>query len=405
MLYQAYQAHADMMWLSRTFARTAAPVLEIARLWPLDMPGMHRLAAACELFGMAQLTHKRRPFGIETVRVGAEDVPVCEEVVHATPFGSLLHFRKETTDVQPRVLIIAPMSGHFATLLRDAVRTMLADHDVYITDWHNARDIPLEAGPFGLEEYAGYIMRFLGILGPGCHLLAICQPCVPALAAVSIMAEDNNAATPRSLVLMAGPIDCRINPSSVNKLAVSKPLDWFDSNLVTPVPMRYKGAARRVYPGFMQVSAFMQMNLDRHIDTLQSLYYQLVDGDTEQADVKRNFYEEFFAVCDMPAEFYLQTIRHVFQEFALARGRLTCYGRPVRPEAIGATALLTVEGERDDVCGLGQTYAAHTLCSSLTPDMRRHHLQLDVGHFGTFNGSHWKNAVYPVVRDMIHRHS
>lgn len=391
-----------MLWLSRTFAKAAAPVLNIANLWPIESLGVQRLAAACEIFGMAELTHERPPFDIDTVQVGNRDVPVIEEVVHTTPFGSLLHFRKELDKEQPKVLVIAPISGHFATLLRETVRTMLSDHDVYITDWHNARDVPLSAGPFGLNEYADYIMRFLGLIGPGAHLMAICQPCIPALAAVSIMAEDNNAATPKSLVLMAGPIDCRINPSEVNRLATSKPLSWFERNLVSTVPIRYAGKMRKVYPGFMQVSAFMNMNLNRHIDALNTLYYHLVDGEAEKAEAKRSFYQEFFAVCDMPAEFYLETIQHVFQDCALARGELMWHGRAVRPEAIGNTALLTVEGERDDVCGLGQTHAAQTLCTGLPPALRHHHVQADVGHFGTFNGSRWKHSVYPVVRDMIY---
>jgi len=401
MLYQAYQAHADMMWLSRTFASTAAPIFNLSRFWPVESRAMQRLAASFEIFGIAQLTHKRPPFAIESVHSDGQQRVIHERVLHSTPFGSLLHFSKDNGHNQPKVLLVAPMSGHFATLLRETVRTMLMDHDVYITDWHNARDVSLTAGPFGLDQYTDHIIEFLTVMGPGSQLMAICQPCVSALAAVAVMSEDDHPATPSRLVLMAGPIDCRINPSEVNKLAITQPMPWFEKHLISSVPMRHQGRMRRVYPGFMQVTAFMNMNMDRHIDTFNTLYDHLVEGDQDQAGPKRRFYEEFFAVCDMPGEFFLETVRHVFQEFALPRGRLTWHDRVIRPEAITRTSLLTIEGERDDVCGLGQTHAAQTLCSGLKPAQRKHHVQPDVGHFGTFNGRHWNNDVYPIVRDML----
>jgi polyhydroxyalkanoate depolymerase len=294
------------------------------------------------------------------------------------------------------------MSGHFATLLRETVRTMLQDHDVYITDWHNAREMPLDAGPFGLDEYTEHIMTFLSAMGPGSHLMAICQPCVAALAAVAIMSEDKHPAVPASLTLMAGPIDCRISPTSVNVLATSKPIEWFEDNLIGIVPMRYPGALRRVYPGFLQLTAFMNMNLQRHIEAFEGYYQNLLDGEDEKVATTRKFYEEYFAVADLPAEFYLETVRLVFQEYALPLGKLTWRGRPVDPRAIRRTALLTVEGEKDDICSIGQTLAAQDLCSGLRQYMRTHYIQAGVGHYGVFSGRRWHNNIYPVVREVIH---
>ncbi|MCC5812740.1 MAG: polyhydroxyalkanoate depolymerase [Ectothiorhodospiraceae bacterium] len=402
MLYQAYQAHVDMMWSSRTFAKLALPAFNLPLFSDIAYGPMRKLAAAYEVFALAEVTHHRPEFGIGSIKVGRKEVAVTEEAVHATPFGTLLHFRKDSSVQQPRVLLIAPMSGHFATLLRETVRTLLPEHDVYITDWHNARDIPLADGRFGIDEYIDHLMDFMRVIGPEAHMMAICQPCVPALSAVALMAEDNDPNTPLSLTLMAGPIDCRINPTEVNELATSKPIEWFARNLVSTVPLRYAGGMRRVYPGFLQLTAFMNMNMDRHVNSFRNLFNELVEGDAEKAESKRSFYEEYFAVTDLTAEFYLETVQKVFQEYALAKGELTWHGRPIRPEAIRRTVLLTVEGERDDICSLGQTLAAQDLCSSLRPHMRTHYVQPDVGHYGVFNGSRWNNAIYPVVRDVIH---
>jgi polyhydroxyalkanoate depolymerase len=402
MIYQAYQAQADMMWPSRAFAKAAVPLLNDAYFGMTECPPMRKLAAAFEVFTLADLTHRRPAFGIDAVQVGRHEVAVREETAHSTPFGTLLHFKKDIKAAQPRVLIVAPMSGHFATLLRETVRTMLADHDVYITDWHNARDVPLSAGRFGLDEYAEHLMTFLGVIGPGAHLVAICQPCVSALAAVAIMAEDGNPAAPCSLTLMAGPIDCRISPTEVNKLATTRPIEWFEANLIGVVPLRYAGALRRVYPGFLQLTAFMNMNLSRHINSFRELFHDLVSGDLEKASAKRSFYEEYFAVADLPAEFYLETVRLVFQEYALPLGRLQWRGRTINPRAIKRTALLTVEGEKDDICSLGQTLAAQDLCSGLRQYLRTHYIQAGVGHYGVFSGRRWNNSIYPVVRDVIH---
>ena len=342
-----------------------------------------KLAAACEVFGLAEVTHKRRPFAIDSTAVEGTEVPVTEQAVHSTPFATLLRFFKPTDKPHPKLLIVAPMSGHFATLLRETVRTTLADHDVYITDWHNARDVPLSAGRFGLDEYTEHIMQFLGVMsadGHGAHLMAICQPCVAALAATAIMAEDRHPGAPLSLTLMAGPIDCRISPTEVNKLAVTKPIDWFEKNLISRVPLRYPGGGRRVYPGFIQLTAFMSMNKERHVNSFKELYQHLAT----------------------PAEFYLETVQKVFQDYSLPKGELMYRGRPVNPAAIRRTALLTIEGERDDICAVGQTLAAHDLCTGLRDYLKRHYVQANVGHYGTFSGKRWANHIYPVVRDVIH---
>lgn len=319
----------------------------------------------------------------------------------ATAFGTLLHFRKDSEVLQPRVLVVAPLSGHFATLLRATVHTLLAEHDVYLTDWHNARDVPLAAGRFGLDEYTGHIMQFLEHLGPGVHLLAVCQPCVSALAATALMAQAGHAAQPRSLTLMAGPIDTRINPTRVNALATGKPMDWFERHLIATVPARYRGAGRRVYPGFLQLVAFMSMNLERHVKAHAEMYRQLTQGDFLEARETRTFYDEYFAVLDLAAEFYLETVKVVFQDHDLPRGRLRWRGEAVDPAAIRRTALLTVEGEKDDICSLGQTLAAHELCTSLRPYRKRHHMQAGVGHYGVFSGRRWQQQIYPIVRNLI----
>jgi poly(3-hydroxybutyrate) depolymerase len=339
--------------------------------------------------------------------VGERDVPVREISVHRAPFCTLQRFvRDDLGDARdpqrPTVLIVAPLSGHFATLLNDTARTMLVDHDVYITDWHNARDVPLAAGRFGLDEYVEQVIDCIEHLGPGTHLLAVCQPCVPTLAAVALMAQHEHPAQPRSMTLMAGPIDCRINPTKVNELATGKPLEWFEKNLISTVPWRYPGAMRRVYPGFLQLTAFMSMNLERHTQAFRDLYVQLHRGEHETAAATIRFYDEYFAVNDLPAEFYLETVGRVFQEFLLAKGRLQVRGERVDPSAIRRTALFTVEGERDDICSIGQTVAAHDLCSGIRPYMKSHHVQVGVGHYGVFSGRRWQTQIYPRVREMIH---
>ena len=303
---------------------------------------------------------------------------------------------------QPPVLLVAPLSGHFATLLRETARTLLQDHDVYITDWHNARDVSLIHGAFSLDDYITYMMRFVEAIGPGVHMVAVCQPCVAALAATAIMAEDDHPAQPSSLTLMAGPVDCRVNPTEVNKLATSKPIEWFKKNLISHVPFPHAGFMRRVYPGFVQVSAFISMNPERHKQSFRHIYEHLANGRMEEAALIQNFYKEYLAVNDLPAEFYLETVEKVFQTYDLPRGVLQYQGRTVNPAAIRRTALMTVEGERDDICSVGQTVAAQDLCSSIRPYRKNHHVQTGAGHYGVFSGSRWNQQIYPRVREMIH---
>ena len=399
MLYQAYQAHADLMVPVRALASLAAS--RIAPPFTENLGIARNIMAACELIARAKLTHHRPPFGIDTVMVGNREVAVREEAAHVTPFGTLLHFKKDIDMAQPRVLLVAPLSGHFATLLRATVNTMLADHDVYITDWHNARDVALSEGGFGFDDFIQYLIDFLDTIGPGAHMVAVCQPCVAALVATAVMAQSQHAAQPRSITLMAGPIDTRVHPTKVNELATSKPISWFEQNLIAIVPMRYPGAFRRVYPGFVQLAAFMSMNIERHIKAHKELYENLRDGEIEKAKITKAFYDEYFAVLDLAAEFYLETVRLVFQEHALPLGKLKWRGERVEPRAIRRTMLLTVEGERDDICAVGQTMAAHELCSGLRPYMRRHHMQAGVGHYGVFSGQKWTGQIYPILRNVI----
>jgi poly(3-hydroxybutyrate) depolymerase len=363
------------------------------------------MASGLDVFSRLKLTHTRPDYGIHSIQVGDATVAIQERKALELPFGSLLHFAKDPAadlPAQPAVLLVAPLSGHFATLLRETARTLLQDHDVYITDWHNARDVKLREGPFALDDYITYMVRFLEAIGPGAHMVAVCQPCVAALAATAVMAEDDNPAQPRSLTLMAGPVDCRINPTGVNTLATSKPIDWFEKNLISHVPLPHAGFMRRVYPGFIQLSAFMSMNPERHKNAFRDMYRHLVEGDVDKANVIRVFYDEYLAVNDLPAEFYLETVEKVFQTYDLARGALRYRDRTVDTAAIRRTALMTVEGERDDICAVGQTVAAQDLCPNIRPYRKTHHIQTGVGHYGVFSGRKWNQQIYPRVREHIH---
>jgi polyhydroxyalkanoate depolymerase len=333
--------------------------------------------------------------------VGNRECVVQERAAHVTPFGTLLHFKKDIDTEQPRVLLVAPLSGHFATLLRGTVRTMLPEHDVYITDWHNVRDVATSHGRFGFDDYVDHLIRFLEVMGEGSHVIAVCQPCVAVLVAAAVMAQGENPAQPSSMTLMAGPIDTRVNPTRVNELANSKPIEWFERNLIARVPFRYDGAFRRVYPGFVQLAAFMSMNIERHVKAHRELYDNLSRGELEKARITKDFYDEYFAVLDLTAEFYLETVRLVFQEHRLPTGTLDWHGQRVEPRAIRRTMLLTVEGERDDICAVGQTVAAHDLCSGLRPYRKRHHMQPGVGHYGVFSGKRWEGQIYPLVKNVI----
>ena len=400
MLYRVYQFQDDLAAPWRLWARAMLEMLGSG------VGGMRNFVAgeylaALEMISRFRLTHHRPDFAIAKVMSGNTLATIGEEIDLDLPFGRLLHFRKDIEAPQPRVLVIAPLSGHFATLLRGTVETLLRDHDVYITDWANARDVPLSAGTFGVEDYIDYIIRFLDRIGPGAHILAVCQPCVQGLAAVAAMSQENHPCTPRSMTLMAGPIDPRESPTEVNEFAVSKSLKWFETSVISTVPCRFGGSGRRVYPGFLQLVAFMAMNMDRHRNAHGKLFEHLARGETKEAAKIKDFYDEYFAVLDLTEEFYIETIDRIFHKAELATGAFTYRGRKVDPGTIRRTALLTVEGGRDDICALGQTAAAHELCSSLRPHLKRHHLQANVGHYGVFSGRRWENEIYPVVRNHI----
>ena len=401
MRYDAFQAQMDLLVPARLAAGMANAALAMGPPWLRQLPPLAQMSAGWEMLTRAGLTHHRPDYGFRSVRVGAEDVPVTEQVVAGSVFGNLVRFRKEGDPEQPRVLLVAPLSGHFATLLRGTVETLLPDNDVYITDWRNARDAPLSAGQFGFDDYVAHVIGFLEAIGPGAHLIGVCQPCAHALAAVAVMAEEDHPATPLSMTLMAGPVDTRVSPTKVNELATNHSIEWFERELIGVVPARFAGAGRRVYPGFTQLTAFMLMNLARHVDAHVDMFTHLSVGRMAEAETSKSFYDEYFAVLDLTAEFYLETVSRVFQEHLLPKGELVCRNRRVDPSAIRRTALFTVEGERDDICSVGQTVAAHDLCSNIFANRKRHHLQPGVGHYGVFSGRKWHNQIYPLVRNMI----
>jgi polyhydroxyalkanoate depolymerase len=366
-------------------------------------PGLRHVRAACDVLAHARPTHDRPAFGIGVVQVDGTAAVVRERETMRTPFATLLHFEKPDIAGQPRVLVVGPMSGHFTTLIRPAIRTLLSDHDVHVIDWHNARDIPVEHGTFGLDEYVEHVMAALRYLGPDTHVVAVCQPAVPVLAAVALLAAEDDPAQPTSVTLMAGPIDTRVNPNRVITAAAAKPLSWFERRVVDTVPRGHAGAGRRVYPGVVQLTAFMSMNPKRHLSAHGQLYRDLAAGNAVRAAATRAFYDEYGAVMDVLAEFYLETVGRIFQEHHLPTGRLTWRGQRVDPAAITRTALLTVEGENDDICSPGQTLAAHDLCTGIPPEHKQHHLQPGVGHYGVFSGSRWEAEIYPVLQAFIAR--
>ncbi|MGI9416474.1 MAG: polyhydroxyalkanoate depolymerase [Geminicoccaceae bacterium] len=369
------------------------------------------VSAACQVFEGVTRRYGKPAFGIDEVMVDGEPVAVTEEVACYRPFGDLLHFQRESGDKRdrrtdrssgdPKVLIIAPMSGHYATLLRGTVRAMIPDHDVYITDWRDARNIPLVYGGFDFHDFVDYVIDFIRFIGPDTHVIAVCQPSVPALAAAAVMARSADPCQPLSLTLMGGPIDTRRNPTEVNKLAQSKEIGWFESNVISRVPLPHAGAMRRVYPGFIQLSGFMTMNLDRHVEAHWGLYQHLIEGDCDSVEQHRKFYEEYLAVMDLPADFYLETVEIVFQQHLLPDGRLEHRGELVDCSLIEHTTLMTVEGEKDDICGLGQTEAAHALCTGLPKKRHVQYVQPGVGHYGVFNGTRWRTEIQPRIAKMI----
>ena len=362
-----------------------------------------QFAAGCDLLVRLCQQYPKPAFGLTDTVVSGTPVAVTETVVLVKPFCRLLHFERDTACKQPIALIVAPLSGHHATLLRDTVRTMLPDFDVYLTDWRDARMVPLAEGAFHLDDYVEYVREFLWLLGPDVHVMSVCQSTVPVLAAISLMASDGEA-TPISMTLMGGPIDARRRPTTVNELAQSRPLDWFEQQLIETVPGTYPGAGRRVYPGFLQHVAFVAMNPERHLASHLNYCRDVATGDSEAAAAHRSFYDEYNAVLDMAADYYLETVRVVFQEYRLARGIWQVHGKPVRPHAIQDTALITVEGERDDICGPGQTHAAHELCTGLNAS-RKHRVSAPCcGHYGIFSGNIWRAEIYPQIRELIYRH-
>ena len=401
MLYETYQAHRDAFGPVRWMAQALKGLLN--QPWPVvaHHPVIRSAAAACEMVERAGMWHERPEFGIRSTTIDGRSVAVDEVAAVRHPFCTLLHFKKDIAVEQPRVLLVAPLSGHFATLLRGTVETLLPENDVYITDWINSRNVPLLYGRFDLDDFIDLIASFLRELGPETHVIAVCQPSVPVLAAVSLMAADNDPAQPRSMTLMGGPIDTRRNPTVVNQLATSRPLHWFERNVIATVPARYPGQFRRVYPGFLQLVGFMTMNLDRHVTAHMDLFKHLVRGDGESAGATQRFYDEYMSVMDLPADFYLQTVSRVFQEHSLPLGRFTSRDRKVEPRAVARTALLCVEGENDDICAIGQTAAALDLCTGLPAVKKAHHIQPKVGHYGVFNGKRWRTEIYPRVRDFI----
>jgi polyhydroxyalkanoate depolymerase len=399
MMYDAYQGLADVGDRVRQLAANAQIILEAWSSQPFASP-WRKMAAHYELVALAGFTHARPDWEVDVVNAGGREFAVSQDVAAATPFCALRHFRKAESGDDPKVLLVAPMSGHFATLLRGALRTLLADFQVYVTDWINPRDVALAAGGFGLDDYTQTLIDFVRHIGDDCHIVAVCQPTVSALIATAVLAAEGGV-QPASLTLMAGPIDARVAPTKVNALAQERPIEWFRDNLIGVVPAKFDGRERRVYPGFLQLCAFMSMNAERHAKSFVELFQRRIAGEFDKADAIRAFYREYFAIMDMTADFYLETVDQVFQRHLLPLGQKTHKGRSVEPKAIRKTFLLTVEGEKDDICAVGQTLAAQDLCSGLRPYMKTHHLQPGVGHYGVFNGRRWETQVYPALRNHI----
>ena len=405
MLYDAYEVQRSLLAGASKLAGLGAGWLNNpANPWGYSSMGP-LVAASLEVFAHAAAPRGKPEFGIETVHIDGEDVPVNEEIVLRKPFGQLKHFYREGVEGGPSLLIVAPMSGHYATLLRGTVERLLPSCDVYITDWRDAKLVPLSDGSFDLDDYIDYLVEFLELIGMKTgqrpHMLAVCQPSVPAFAATALMNEDQNRWRPKSLTMMGGPIDTRQAPTAVNTLATQRPFSWFEQNVVATVPMIYPGSGRKVYPGFLQLAGFMTMNLGSHLVSHWEMFKHLVVGDEEGAGPTQKFYEEYRSVCDMTAEFYLQTVDVVFQRHLLPEGRLEHRGRLVDPAAVHDTALLAIEGERDDISGIGQTKAALDIATALPKSRKQYFLAKDVGHYGIFNGRKWREKIAPVVEKFI----
>jgi poly(3-hydroxybutyrate) depolymerase len=412
LLYQAYEMTRAALRPYRGAAQATRQMLQAPSNPFAMMPGNRAIAAACEVFEGVTKHYGKPDFGIADVNVDGAALPVMVTEVNALemPFGNLLHFVRDPKGLPkaqknaPKVLIVAPMSGHYATLLRGTVRAMLRNHDVYITDWNDAREVPLSQGRFDLDDYIEYLMTFIKQLGPDLHVMAVCQPGPAAIAATALLAEANDPAQPATLTLMGSPVDARKSPTVPNDLATSRELHWFEENVVYNVPLIYPGAMRRVYPGFLQLTGFMTMNMDRHIDAHMKLYDNLVTGDGDSVEQHKRFYDEYLSVMDMTAEFYIDTIERIFQTYDLADGKFMWRGQLVKTDLIKNTALMTVEGENDDISGIGQTQAAHDICSGLPDDMKADWVQPGVGHYGVFNGRRWREEIQPRVSEFIQAH-
>jgi poly(3-hydroxybutyrate) depolymerase len=411
MLYQLHEMQRSfltplMQWADASSKLFSNPVSPFAHT-----PFSQRIAAGYELMYRLGKDYEKPAFGIDSITVNDATVGIVERTIVTKPFCKLLNFKKDLSDrefealKQPKVLLVAPLSGHHATLLRDTVRGLLPEHDVFITDWTDARMVPLSAGPFHLDDYIYYIQDFIRQLGPDVHVISVCQPTVPVLAAISLMASANDPKLPKTMTMMGGPIDPRKSPTAVNDLATEKPFSWFENTVVYAVPGNYPGFGRKVYPGFLQHAGFIAMNPGRHAQSHREFYQHLVRGDDDSAESHRQFYDEYNAVLDMPAEYYLDTIKTVFQEFRLPRGTWEVGGQLVRPQDIKTVALFTVEGELDDISGAGQTQAAHELCSGIPADMRHDFVAAKCGHYGIFSGRRWREIICPMIGEFIRKNA
>lgn len=404
MLYDLHELQRAFLSPMAAFTDTSSKLLSNPYSPFSYTPLSRQLAATYELVHRLGKEYEKPAWGLPVTQINGTDVTVTEHNVVEKPFCNLVHFRREGSEDRvpdPRILLVAPLSGHHATLLRDTVRALLPRHEIYVTDWLDARMVSLEHGSFHLNDYVAYVQDFIRTLGPDVHVMAVCQPTVPVLAAISLMAASKESCLPRSMILMGGPIDARQSPTQVNRLATTKPYSWFENNLIDNVPARYPGAGRPVYPGFLQHAGFVAMNPDRHVQSHYDFYLSLLDGDGQDAEAHRRFYDEYNAVLDMPAEFYLDTIKMVFQEYQLATGNWIIDGQPVDPSAISSVALFTIEGELDDISGQGQTRAAQELCSSIPDSMRKHFTAKKCGHYGIFSGRRWRQVICPKIETFI----
>jgi poly(3-hydroxybutyrate) depolymerase len=406
MLYHVYEMHQAVLQPWR-LAAEAQSAFWSAAAHPFFSPSIGKqLKAGYHMFERLTRRYQKQPFDITSTEIGGHRINVVEECVWEKPFCRMLRFRKDgkTIGQQPKLLIVAPMSGHFATLLRSTIEGMLPSHDVYITDWADARDVPLSAGTFDLDDYTDYLIEMLHHLGERAHVMAVCQPSVPVVVAVSLMSAAKDPLVPKSMILMGGPIDTRHNPTAVNLVALQKGESWFRRNVLMTVPAHYKGAGRQVYPGFVQLAGFVSMNSDRHVKAHKDLYWHMVDGDHVSAAKVEEFYDEYLTVMDLTAEFYMQTVERVFIRPRLADGTYRHRGDLIDTGAITDTALLTIEGERDDITGPGQTKAAHDILKNLPEKMMDSHMQLGVGHYGVFSGKKFLRDVVPVINRFVKAH-